>query len=412
MTVLHFGANAEIAIPDETLIAGCGDVVDEPIDDIPNAIRDALQSPDGYPDLRSMTIPEDKVAIALEDGLVHSAEAVAGIVSELLSANVQPERIVILRSKLDAQHSQASPTRLLPESVRSVIECVVHDPTDREMVSYLGVSADDSPIYVNRQLADADVVIPVGMMKHNESLGDVGVHGIVVPHFCDEETIARFLQPKSAKSKRERLKRRDEAREIAWMLGTRLTVQFVLGNGEAIQHVLAGDAELIENRGQGLCEKLWRVSVPQRANLVVASITGGKQQQSWANFARTLRNAMQVVEPDGTIALCTELNVRPGAALRKVVGATSLDLAERSVKKDRSIDALAALELIASLQNNKVYLLSKMDEEFVEELGLGFIAHPDEVTRLANRHESCILIENAQRVVASVSNESPAKSYD
>jgi nickel-dependent lactate racemase len=405
MMLLHFGANAEVTIPDGAQVRKFGEVSDKPISDVSQAVRDALQDPQGYPALTSVTIPEDRVAIVLESGLTQAAEIVAGVVHELLMAKVEPENIVVIRSKSDAAHSQASPLRALSEPLRESIECIVHDPADREMLSYLGAASDDSPIYVNRQIADADVVIPIGTVKHTNTLGDLGVHGIIVPHFADEATSERFLQPRSSLSSREKRKRREESREITWMLGTRMTVQVILGNGDFIQHVLAGDADVVETRGHAICEQLWHVSVPQRASLVVAGITGGKQQQTWENLARTVRTAMQLVESEGAIAICSELNARPGIALRKLVGADSLDTAARVLKNDKSTDALAALELVTALQNVKVYLLSKMDEQLVADLGLGYISHPDEVTRLANRHSSCISIENAQRVIVTIAGD-------
>ncbi|MFC1759058.1 hypothetical protein ACFL2H_09860, partial [Planctomycetota bacterium] len=120
---------------------------------------------------------------------------------------------------------------------------------------------------------------------------------------------------------------------------------------------------------------------------------------TWLNFARTIRAAAQFVEVDGTIAICTELRARPGSALRRLVGSDSLESAARAIKKDPSPDALAASELVSALQNFKVFLLSGLDEQFVEDLGLGYISNQDEVARLVGRHHSCIVVENAQRVI-------------
>ena len=243
MSVLHFGSNAELTLPDETLVAKCGSVTGNAVTDVSQAVRDALKSPDGYPDLASMTIPEDRVAIVLETGLAHASEIVAGIVAELLDAHpIEPEHIVVVRNKLDAAHSEMSPLRALPETLQGSIEYVVHDPTDREMLSYLGPSADETLVYVNRQIADADVVIPVGMGTHRDALGCIGVHGIVVPFFCDAELHNKFLIPKSSLSEKENEKRRAEAHEIAWMLGIRLIVQVVMGDGNSVVQVLAGVA--------------------------------------------------------------------------------------------------------------------------------------------------------------------------
>ena len=85
--------------------------------------------------------------------------------------------------------------------------------------------------------------------------------------------------------------------------------------------------------------------------------------------------------------------------MRRIVGAESVESAARSIQKDSSPDALAASELVNSLQKAKVYLFSGLDEQFVEDLGLGYISHPDEIVRLVGRHDSCAVLHNAQRVV-------------
>ena len=399
MPVLRFGSKAEITIPDEEEVTTFGQNSNDPITDIAQAVRDALKSPDGYPDLASMTIPEDHVAIVVEPGLPHAADLVAGVVSELMAAKIEPECIVVVQSKLDTKYSHASPIIEIPESVRGLIQHVVHDPTDREMLSYLGPSAKETLIYANRQVADADVVIPLGMANHQEALGNLGVYGIIVPHFCDEETLNRFLLPKSSTSQKEIDARRGEAREIAWMLGIRLTVQLLMGDGDSVERVLVGDADVIEGHAQSACNASWRLPAPTRSDLVVAAISGGKSQQTWSNLARAIRAAVGLVEVDGTIAICTDISARPGSGLRRIVGAESVESAARSIQKDSSPDALAASELVNSLQKAKVYLFSGLDEQFVEDLGLGYISHPDEIVRLVGRHDSCAVLHNAQRVV-------------
>lgn len=402
MKQLFFGADSHVDLPDEVVVADCGEPGRKPIENVQDAVRKAIQNPREYPDLASMTIPEDRVAIVLEEGQVKAAEIVAAIVNELTTTDISPENICVLRSKADAAHSKASPLRCLPEPMRSRITCVAHDPADRESLSYLGVTSDDSSIYINRQIFDADVVIPVGTIRHDESLGYAGVHGVVVPFFSDEETIAKFLNPKSTLSESEKQKRRNETREIGHLLGIRMTVQVIPGQGDEVLDVVAGDASVVEEFGRQTFEEEWSFSLPRRASLVVAGLAGSKQQQTWDNLARTVHTAMGLVESDGAIAICSELSARPGSALRKIVGADSLEKAERVIHKNGSTDALAATQLVKAMQNVKVYLLSKLDEEFVEDLGVAYISHPDEVNRLASRHNSCIAIENAQRVVATV----------
>jgi hypothetical protein len=52
-----------------------------------------------------------------------------------------------------------------------------------------------------------------------------------------------------------------------------------------------------------------------------------------------------------------------------------------------------------------VYLLSQLDADTVEEMGMAPVADVDELARLASRHESCIVLDDAQHAVATVDGE-------
>ena len=41
---------------------------------------------------------------------------------------------------------------------------MIHDPHDRQQLSYLAASAEGRPIYLNRTLYDAELVIPVNCL--------------------------------------------------------------------------------------------------------------------------------------------------------------------------------------------------------------------------------------------------------
>ena len=369
------------------------------------AVREALRQPIGFPALRETVVAGDRVAVALEVGLVQPVAVVTGIVQELLAAQIEPSHITLVRSARDAQLWRGDLTRDLPDDVRGQITVRVHDPTDQSDLCLLNVSHDDRPIYLNREMVDADLVLPVGMIRPRGSSGYLGVHGSWFPTFADQETQQRFLKPQSMLSPAEFRRRCAEAREAAWMLGVRLSLQLIPGRGEHLLQVLAGDAQVLEPQGRSLCDQIWRFTVPRRASLVVATLPGGRQQQSWTNVVRGLDAARRIVQENGTIAVCCDLRSKPGPSLKRVARADSLDAARCAVQRDPTYDALPAVQLIRALQHARVYLLSRLEEDVVESLGLAYVACPEEVTRLATHHDSCILLQNAHRAVARVAQE-------
>ena len=94
--------------------------------------------------------------------------------------------------------------------------------------------------------------------------------------------------------------------------------------------------------------------------------------------------------------ICSEIRRRPGKALRHVSESSDLEEAERRIMKERSDDAIAAKQLVDALRRNRVYLLSKLENELVEDLGIAPISHEGEISNLGRRVESCILVSNAR----------------
>ena len=273
------------------------------------------------------------------------------------------------------------------------------------MLTYLAGSREGKPIYLNRAVGDADLLVPIGCIRPDGSLGYLGVPGGLFPAFADQETQRRFWAPSCAYSSVQLRRRRDEAREALWLLGSRFTLQIIPGSGDQVLHVLAGDVDAVDRRGQQLAGAAWRCAVPRRADLVVAAMEGGRDQQTWENVARSLFAALRIVEDGGSVVVCSDLETAPGPSLMRLTGSDTLDELEREINRDRTPDALAASQLVQALRRVKVYLLSRLETEVVEGLGLGHVSSPEEILRLSEHHMTCVLLANSQHAIPNLDEE-------
>ncbi len=374
-----------------------------PLEDPATAVAIALDLPRGFPPLRQAIVPGDQIVVAVDRDVPQLPALVAGIVRTLLSGVTQPEDVTLLLA-----HGAAgpSPTSLLEADVAQAIEIAHHDPRDQNGLAYLAASKEAKPIYVNRQLFDADLIVPVGCLHPRTALGYLGCAGGLFPAFSDEATQQRFRVPGSVDSQAAHRRRRKEAEEAAWLLGSRFTCQVVPGVGESILHVLAGDVEVVAKLGRELCEAAWLYRVPRRASLVVATIGGGPEQQTWENFARALLAASTVVAEGGAIVLCTNLTCAPGPALQQLAKFDDEDERTlRQLQREGSPDAVSAALLWDLRQRARIYLLSGLDEETVEDLGLGYVSRGEEVNHLCQHHASCILMADAHRAVVELAEK-------
>ena len=241
------------------------------------------------------------------------------------------------------------------------------------------------------------MIVPVNVLRPRASLGYAGIHSGLYPTFSDEATQQRFRAPMALTLTAEQKRRREEADEVAWLLGLQMTVQIVAGPGDSLLHVLAGLIEEVAAHGFELVEAVWSHEVPSKADLVVAAIEGGTDDQSWENFGRALYAASQICTDRGTIVLCTDLQCRPGPSLQRLAGCEGDAKLLQRIRRDRSEDALSASLLLETRERQHIFLLSRLDESSVEALGVGYVTTPEQVNRLARHADSCILLADAHR---------------
>lgn len=385
----------QIDVPAESILVDFSAPRGIPLDDPVAAVAAAVSDPLDFPRLQDATIPGDRVVLAVDRAVPQIPSVVAGVIHTLIEGGASPSDLEIVLAA-SADESADDPLAELPQSLSDVITVSRHDAHDRESLAYLAASKEGNPIYFNRALGDADVVLPISVLRLDQALGYAGVYGGLYPTFADDATQKRYRAPSSSDWSAHRRRRCEEAEEAAWALGVQFTIQVAPGPGNSLLHVLAGDSRAVAKRGQELCVAAWFHEPPQRADLVIASIEGGSEQQTWENFGRALFAASQAVNDNGVIAICTSIGCRPGAALQRLAGMRNHDSLLHELRRDRSLDATPAALLAEALQQYQVYLLSDLDEESVEDLGVGHIESNEQLERLTQQFDSCILLGNAQ----------------
>jgi nickel-dependent lactate racemase len=396
---LHIDPPPEARLTDLTAPPG------KPLADPAAAVQSALADPLDFPPITRATVRGDRVVLAVDSGVPQLPAVVAGAVRALLAGDVFTEDITIVLAPANSKRVEEKPTSLLPPGIAAEVKIAEHDPGDHESLSYLAASKENRPIYVNRLLFDADVVLPIGCLRPDTALGYLGVCGGVFPAFSDEETRQRFRSTNWAESEVHRRRYQQESDEASWLLGVQLILQVVPGLGDTILHVLAGQGASVAERGRRLCEDAWTHQIPERAGLVVASIEGSREEQTWDNFARALFTALLAVSDDGAIVLCTDLRCEPGPALQRLAVPDDDEAILRDIRRDRSRDAVSASLVVEARNRAKVYLMSGLDEATVEDLGVGFVTREEEINRLARQFDSCILLANAHRAMLRAADD-------
>ena len=77
----------------------------------------------------------------------------------------------------------------------------------------------------------------------------------------------------------------------------------------------------------------------------------------------------------------------------------------REIRRENPPDALPALQLARALENSRIYLLSRLNAGLVEDLEMVPIGGAEELVRLTQRNDSCLVLANAVWAMVRVENE-------
>ncbi|WP_442483090.1 lactate racemase domain-containing protein [Aeoliella sp. SH292] len=366
------------------------------ITDVIAATRAALESPLDFPPLSQAIVPGDQVAIAIGAGVREQANVVRGIVATLEQAGTEPSAIQIVTGSV----AEANTLRGELDDLTAGGSVVVgHVASDDESLCFLA-AVDEEPLVISRQLFEADLVIPVGCGRPAKSRDARGPFESVFPRFADALTQRRYSQADALDAPTSGAIRRQETDQVGWLLGAAMVVEVVPARGGGVAQILAGAPEAVAREVAAACDREWACGVEQPARLVVATLAGGPDEQTWDNVARALHAAGMAADADeSSVAICTQLDTLPGETLHKLI-ATGGDL-ERAARlhSSQSDDAAAAWEIYKALCRGPVYFMSQLPPELVEDLGMTPIASAKELARLAERSETCIVLNEAQHSV-------------
>lgn len=370
------------------------------------AARRAAAAPEDYPAIAEAIVDGDAVVLAVDPNVPQVAEVIAGLIDTLpherigsltvvLSGEAQQATAEEIRQILaDHQSVADQQTAAEPQTPTETqqIEVEIHDAANRDSLGYLAANTAADPIYLNRRLLDADLVLPVITARPAGSLDPSSLDGGVFPAFADSETQRRLRgETLEAAGLDDR-----EAAEAAWLLGIQVLVAVVPTADAYVARVLVGTPSGIRRAAEHQVEAGWQRDVSRKASLVFACIDGGPQQQTWDNVARALHVARHLVRPGGTIVVTSRVGQRTGKSLRRLASNETFEDMLDCIKKDRGRQALAASLLLQLRQEGRVLLMSELPPGEIEALGIGAVESTDQLLRLVESHDSCAIIRSAQ----------------
>jgi nickel-dependent lactate racemase len=390
-------AQVELEVADGRAVVHCH--APKPVADPAFAIRTALLSPHEYPPLRRSLTEDDHVTVVVDERLPDVARLLTPVLEELIGAGVDTAKVTLLcESSASRQPWRAA----LPAAFEEV-KLEIHDPNDRNKVSYLATTRRGRRLYLNRSAVDADQLVVLAGCRYDPHLGRGGVVGALFPALSDEATRTELncQLNLSGPDAPEEAAAQAEATEAAWLMGAPFFIQVIEAAGDGVAHVVAGTAAAAVE-GRRLLDAAWRWTVPALADVVVASLSCDLARQSFADLAAAAACAASVVQPDGRIILLSQARPDLGAEAEALLKADDAATAFGRLRRRPTLEQAAALRWAGAACRARISLLSGLDDQKVEDLFATPLQDGRQVQRLLDAGGTCLFLDDAHKAMVDV----------
>lgn len=365
-----------------------------PVPDLAEAIDVAFCRPIGFTRLDQAIVSGDVVALAVDPATPSLVPVISEIAQWLVEHGTQPENLRIVLAADGGAVEQLSQGLSRRGLKAALLEC--HDPDNSQQISYVAADEQAQPIYINRTLVDADVVLPVSCIRSSQAVDYLGAFGIF-PWFSNRETLGRLLNYARLTDSEHRRINQSQTQQAAWWLGLLMGIQVLPTAEDRVAGVLCGLLEEVQTSGQQMLSQSQSQSDQSDFDheLVIAVIDG--QHQDWSHAARALHYAKQLCAQGGAIVLCTDIDQSIGPALSRLSQIQHNPLSiEMQLAGDWTHDSLAAGVILDACRDHHVYLVSRHRPDTVESLGMGVLSDASQLTSLVRQFPQALVVHSAQ----------------
>jgi nickel-dependent lactate racemase len=341
------------------------------------AASQALGTPWGGKGLTDFTGVQS-VAIAINDKTrpVPHSVLLPPLFGRLEAMGLPPEAITLLIAT--GSHRAMSPDefeKVVPTDILKRYPVVSHDPDDPTNLVYLGETCRDTPVWINRHFAQADLRIVVGSVEPHQFMGFSGGVKSAAIGLAGVETInhnhAMMADSRARLGHFRDNPPRQDVEEIGRLIGVHFALNAILNQAKKIVEVVAGEPEAVMRAAIPVVRELYAVRVSAPFDLLIASPGGHPKDINLYQSQKALAHAALVTKEEGTIILAAACPEGTGSQSYEqwMEGMTSYEAVfERFQAEGFRLGPHKAFQIARDAAQARVLLVSQMPPDLVRRL--------------------------------------------
>jgi lactate racemase len=274
-------SNLEFSLPSTMKVTVAISQEAKPLQNVEDAVKEALANPVGMPPLSELAKPGDRVCIVFTDITRASPDhlLVPALLKELEKAGVKDEDITLLCGiGMHRSSTQEEKATKLGADIAARYRVIDNEPQNSSALVDLGVTPGGVPVLLHRAAVETDLLIATGIVEPHQYAGYSGGRKTVAVGAAGEALIAHTHGPAFIDNPDTRLGKiegnpfHEAITEAARRAKLRFILNVVLDDDKQILRVTAGDPELAFQDLVKFAKSIYEVSIPHQYDIAIGGV--------------------------------------------------------------------------------------------------------------------------------------------
>ncbi len=272
--------------------------------------RRSLQTPFDSPLLSKLAGPGQKIALVIDDGSRPTPveQILPAVLEEIRASGASLDQITVVpalgvhRPMSEAEIAQRIGARWMNE-----LHWESHDCDDPEKLSFLGTTQRGTPVWVNKTVAESDLVVSIGCIEPHIIASFGGGYKNLIPGIAGRQTIAHNhalnCQPGTFNMVGQPIEQnpmRLDLEEGGQMFKPPVfIINAVLNSALEVVQVVSGNPIAAHRQGAQISAAIYGANLPAMADIVITD--SFPMDQDLRQGVKALANTVRAVRPGGVM---------------------------------------------------------------------------------------------------------------
>jgi nickel-dependent lactate racemase len=282
------------------------------VPDLKAAVKEALQAPLSTKPLQDLVPSSGDVVIISEDQTRPSpiGRVMEPVVELLNEYGVADDRIQVVIGRGTHRKATEEEVRTKLGSMAQRLQVTIHDPDDTNNLVLMGMTGRDTPVWINRLVAEAGLSLGIGTINPHYFAGYSGGAKLVLPGVSGRESIAQNHSMVADEKARQGIMEGnpiwEDMLEAARIANLGMKIDLVLNTRKEVHQLFAGEVETVQRAAVKALLDVYGLEVPQLADITLTS--GYPLEVNLIQSGKAMLLANEVTREGGAIVLLSALS--------------------------------------------------------------------------------------------------------